>query len=288
MRLMVVMGLGMLMVASSAPAQNFYRCTDATGKLIISNTPVSPACKPIVVIRPEDSGRTPSSAAGSSQPKTSTAPSKPKATPRQQVTSGTAFALGSDFVVTNNHVVQKCDRIRIMPDKAVATVIKRDPVMDLAVLRTTSHFKEPLKISEKFSLGEDVIVAGYPLPNILDQQLNITQGTVSSEGSLTGKKHLFQISAPIQPGNSGGPVFNRSGNVIGVAQGKLSEIALAVNTGVFPQNINFAVRGDVLMDFLRSAGVAPTVAQKSAEKLATEQIAKLAAQSTVLVYCHTD
>jgi S1-C subfamily serine protease len=98
--------------------------------------------------------------------------------------------------------------------------------------------------------------AGYPLGQLLGSGLKVTTGVVSGLAGPGGGRGLFQLSAPIQPGNSGGPVVDASGALIGVTSAKLDELKVAEATGIFPQNINFAVPVTVLQSFLDENGVA--------------------------------
>jgi S1-C subfamily serine protease len=108
--------------------------------------------------------------------------------------------------------------------------------------------------------------AGYPLGDLIGSGLKITSGVVSGLAGPGGDRGLFQLSAPIQPGNSGGPVIDADGALIGVTDAKLDEIKVAEATGVFPQNINFAVPVTVLASFLDENGVAYRAAGAAAAK----------------------
>jgi hypothetical protein len=100
-----------------------------------------------------------------------------------------------------------------------------------------------------------VIAFGYPLQGVLSTSLNMTIGNVSALAGLGDDARWLQVTAPIQPGNSGGPLADASGNVVGVVTSKLSPLWAAKNIGDLPQNVNFALKASVVRDFLESRGV---------------------------------
>jgi serine protease Do len=140
-----------------------------------------------------------------------------------------------------------------------------DPQADLAVLRTPSASGQFVSLRVRGpKLGEPMTAAGYPLGDLLGTGLKVTTGVVSGLSGPGGDRGLFQLSAPIQPGNSGGPVIDSAGALIGVTAAKLDEVKLVEATGVFPQNINFAVPAPVLESFLDENGVAYKTAAPAA------------------------
>jgi S1-C subfamily serine protease len=133
-------------------------------------------------------------------------------------------------------------------------------------------------------LGEPVAVIGYPLVNILSAQPNVSFGHVNSTVGVKGNPAQMQIDVPIQRGNSGGPVLDAAGNVIGIVVSKLDALKLAKSTGDLPQNINFAIRGDVVRSFLEAQNVDFT-ASSASSKLENTEIANRGTAVTVLVLC---
>jgi S1-C subfamily serine protease len=93
------------------------------------------------------------------------------------------------------------------------------------------------------------------------------------------------VSAPVQPGNSGGPLLDRQGNVVGVIVAKLNAAHVAARIGDIPQNVNFAVKGARRWKFLRRAGMNPTVAESRGASAARPRIGETAHRSTVLIRC---
>ena len=108
-------------------------------------------------------------------------------------------------------------------------------------------------------------------------------GIVISSGPR-GDTRLLQITAPVQPGNSGGPLLDGAGRLIGVVVSQLNAVRVAQAVGNVPQNVNFAITGEVLADFLAARGVTPAPAVEPAP-LTTQEIARRAQQFTVLIEC---
>src|SRR5262249_40234249 len=152
--------------------------------------------------------------------------------------SGSGFAIGDgSVVVTSNHVVEGCAEIRI-PDAGSVKVLKTDRRSDLAVLKASQPLTAALRFrsGHPLKLGEEIVVLGYPLRGVLSSPPTVTTGIVSSLAGLRDDRTEMQISAPVQPGNSGGPVLDRSGNVVGIVESKLDAIKAAMATGDIPQN----------------------------------------------------
>jgi S1-C subfamily serine protease len=170
--------------------------------------------------------------------------------------SGSAFFISADGVaVTAAHVVKGCGRLE-SPRWGVVKVLAADPRADLAILKAPAASGQFVPLRARGPrLGENMSAAGYPLGQLLGPGLKITTGVVSGLSGPQGDRGLFQLSAPIQPGNSGGPVIDADGALIGVVAAKLDELKLADATGVFPQNINFAVPVTILQSFLDENGV---------------------------------
>src|SRR4029077_18418126 len=103
--------------------------------------------------------------------------------------------------------------------------------------------------------GEEIIVIGFPLKGLLSSAPTITTGIVSSLAGLRDDRTRFQISAPVQPGNSGGPVLDKSGNVVGMVVSKLNVLRIARMTGDIPQNVNFAIPVSILTSVLDANSV---------------------------------
>jgi serine protease Do len=198
---------------------------------------------------------------------------------------GTGFVVTADGdVLTNRHVIANCRRLSI--DGKPAVVVAQDQTFDLALLQAeglagtmpATFAQDPAR------LNSDVTVAGYPLPDLLGG-LNITRGSVTSLKGIGGDGINMQISAPVQPGNSGGPVVNAAGQVVGVVVAKLDAAKVADLYDDIPQNVNFAIRGEIAKLFLAQNGVDPVVVPAGGP-LAPEDLAEVAQGFTRLITCN--
>ena len=197
--------------------------------------------------------------------------------------SGTAFRIAAGQFVTNHHVVENC-KTMVVGGKQGGSVLEIDPKNDLALISVPNDSGETASIrTTRTVLNEAVTAAGFPLQGAFSG-IAITNGTVSRLSGLQGDTGQIQISAPVQPGNSGGPLIDSAGNVIGVVSGKLNALKVADAIGDIPQNINFAIGGNILRAFLDAKGISYKEASRG-EDLRGEKIAALASSFTVLVEC---
>lgn len=220
-----------------------------------------------------------------------TAASTAAADPRPATLSfGTGFFVtGDGYALTNHHVVDECRTISMMTDRGAlpARVVRVDETNDLALLFVENVSKAPFasfRASPGIRAGDGVVVAGFPLPTVLQNGLNVTVGNVSSLAGFAGNSALLQITAPVQPGNSGGPLFDMAGNVVGVIVSKLDALELMKQTGDVAQNINFAVQGTIARLFLEAQGV--KISERgSSSTLAAGDVADGARSFTFQVEC---
>lgn len=171
-----------------------------------------------------------------------------------QVWSGSGFALKDGYVVTNNHVVDGAKTITVKGIRGnfdvaySAGVVATDVSNDLALLkindsRFTGFGAIPYAVKSTTSeVGEDCFVLGYPLTATMGDEIKYTNGVISSRTGFQGNASMYQISAPVQPGNSGGPLFDRRGNLIGVVSAKHSGA----------ENVGYAIKSVQLRTFLES------------------------------------
>lgn len=199
--------------------------------------------------------------------------------------SGTGFLVSGDGkVLTNHHVVEHCTEITAGGQEA--RLFAADAGFDLAVLDVPSLAGRPFAsfAPAPARLNSDVTVVGYPLHGLLSG-LNVTRGSLTSLKGLAGSSTTMQVSAPVQPGNSGGPVLNARGAVIGVVVSKLDAGLVQGAIGDIPQNVNFAIRGEIARVFLASNGIQPEIAPEPASDTAPEDLAEKAAAFTYLIEC---
>jgi TPR repeat protein len=180
------------------------------------------------------------------------------ATPSSQtrlIGNGTGFFITNDgFLITNHHVVEKGIKFKVRVESGAelpAKVVKLDKINDLALLKVQGDFKPmPLRASSEIELGDPVFTIGFP--NVMYQGFSpkLTQGSVNSLAGIRDDTRYFQISAPVQPGNSGGALVDEFGNVIGVVSMRLNAKKMLEEGGFIPQNVNYAIKGSVVLRFL--------------------------------------
>lgn len=184
--------------------------------------------------------------------------SKPSVSESQEW-SGTGFALNNGYIATNYHVIENANSIYIQGVKGdfsmkyEATIIASDKNNDLALLKISDNrFKGfgqiPYKVKTITSdVGEDIFVLGYPLTTTMGDEIKLTTGVISSKTGFQGDVALYQISAPVQPGNSGGPLFDGQGNLIGVVNAK--------HKGA--ENVSYAIKTSYLKNLVESVVTTP-------------------------------
>lgn len=174
--------------------------------------------------------------------------------------TGTAFFINNKGqMLTAAHVQRDCVLLEARKDgKAFpVTSLASSILLDVAVLDSGQPTAAglPFRSGEGLVLGESVTSVGYPLQGLLADSPNLTRGNVSSSSGIKGSYGMFQFSAPIQPGNSGGPVVSDNGELLGMAVGTLNAKSL-VDRGLLPQNVNFALDSNYVARFLRREKIA--------------------------------
>ena len=213
-------------------------------------------------------------------------------TQQESFSEGTGFFVASQHVLTNNHVIKNCGRNPIWvsyPDRRPerAFISGQDETNDLALLRT--DLPNVAVASFRFGprVGEAVATYGFPLPGLLSTGGNFTSGNVTSLAGLNDDTRVLQTSTPIQPGNSGGPLLDMSGSVIGVMEFQLNALLMIKATNDIPQNVNFAIQTPMVINFLTIKGVPPTLAEKGRKNLDPADVADLAKAFTVQIACQS-
>jgi S1-C subfamily serine protease len=214
------------------------------------------------------------------------APSVQKSSPSQSHLYGTAFFVSSDGqLLTNDHVVSNCTSVTLGTGEK-AQIVSRNPKNDLALLKIgnkAEHFAS-FRAGVSAQLGETVMAFGFPFPGTLSTGGVATSGIVSSLAGLHDDPRTLQFSAAVQPGNSGGPLLDGSGHVIGVVEAKLDGLEMVKESGSIPENVGFAIQWAQVRAFLESEGVSP-VRETSSSPLPSSDVAHIAKQITVAVDC---
>jgi hypothetical protein len=188
--------------------------------------------------------------------------------------SGTGFAVGNgNSVLTNFHVVDGCKSVRIA-NLGAGQIKILDRRNDIAVIQPDRPVTGPLRFrsADQLKPGEEIIVIGFPLKGLLSSAPTVTTGIVSSLAGLRDDRTRFQISAPVQPGNSGGPVLDRAGNVVGMVVSKLNVLRIARMTGDIPQNVNFAIPVSIITSILDANSIKYQVGASDGEKSVAEVV----------------
>jgi S1-C subfamily serine protease len=207
----------------------------------------------------------------------------------KEVSSGTGFYITDDgSILTNAHVIKDCSEIKveIKPGTFVtATASARDATNDLALLKVNARPDEVAALRLTPHLGEPVEAYGYPLAEILSTSGNFSLGNISALSGLGDDSRYLQISVPVQPGNSGGPLLDQHGNVIGIVSAKLNALkVMRLTEGDIPQNVNFAVRASVAANFLQTNDIKFAIGE-STQVMESPDLAERAKAMSVFVIC---
>ena len=171
-----------------------------------------------------------------------------------QAASGSGFFINdSGYLVTNNHVVDGCSAMKVLIDgkEYQADVVATDNTNDIALLKSEFSNKDFFKINtEDVERSESVKAIGFGFGKSYSSDIKVTAGIVSSLAGFNDNYSEFQMDAAIQSGNSGGPVINESGDVVGMSVAALNSSAVFEETGTMPQNVNYAIKASTLKQFL--------------------------------------
>lgn len=206
--------------------------------------------------------------------------------------SGTGFIVSRQgHILTNHHVVDGCISVRTTTEGKLKelTIVGVDEENDLAVLRLKGPISSVARFREGRSIrpGDSVVVVGYPLHRLLASEANVTTGTVSALAGIGNDARVLQMTAPVQPGNSGGPLLDQSGLIVGIVVSKLNALKMAIVTGDFPQNVNFAINGAVSKLFLDAHNIKYETANPG-KKLEPADIGENAKRFTLLLQCYPE
>ena len=209
----------------------------------------------------------------------------------QRSSAGSGFFVAHNgTVLTNAHVVPQCHNVRVTPSdttKSVeASVLAIDTVNDLAVLKTglNPHHIARFREDKPLRSGDGVVVIGYPLSSLLSREPNVTAGIISAMAGPRGDARFFQITAPVQKGNSGGPLADMSGNVVGVVSRKLNAMQVQKEFDDLPQNVNFAIKSEFVRKFLADSAI-PQETGSAKEALSTADVGDRIKAVTVFIEC---
>jgi S1-C subfamily serine protease len=180
--------------------------------------------------------------------------------------SGSGVAIGRCHVLSNAHVVEDASDISVLGDgrSMAAELVFADPRNDLALLRVeqalpaVARFRPGLDLH----LGEDVVALGFPLQGLLGSGPQASAGNIAGLCGVGNDSSMFQFTAPIASGNSGGPIFDLSGHLVGLVSSSLNLDRIRA-TGANAENINFGIKGAIVRSFLDAFGLEPELASPS-------------------------
>jgi S1-C subfamily serine protease len=207
-------------------------------------------------------------------------------------------------VITNAHIVQNCKKVTIGDNankQVPAEVVNTDKSNDLALLKLSTlemasaaskSLIQKLSIvvvpiasngllrSDDVRLGEKVLVAGFPFGDTFSNTIKVTTGVVSATRGAGDNSSQFQLDAAMQSGNSGGPIYDSGGNIVGVVVAKINKRTF----GDFVENMNFGIKASTVRQFLMSSGL-PSKKSEQTEEKSTQQLAEIAKNQALMVVC---
>lgn len=193
--------------------------------------------------------------------------------------TGSGFAIADGYIATNYHVTSGANTILVrgingdMSERFKGYVVASDKEHDISIIKIVdkdfeSLGKIPYIIGKTMvDVGDNIFVLGYPMTDTMGEEIKLTDGIISAGSGYKGDVSMYQISAAVQPGNSGGPVFNTDGNVVGIVCGKHSSA----------ENANYAIKTSYLYRLLNSAnvGITPTGENKTKDKELSKKVEQL-------------
>lgn len=186
-------------------------------------------------------------------------------------------------VLTNEHVIQGCEKIRIQPLGLDAKVLAKDAKNDLALLRLEGQVTTPVKLrsGKGIRLGDELVAIGYPLRGLLSSGPIVTTGIVNALSGVNDDTSVFQMSATVQPGSSGGPIVDMTGSLVGLVKARLLP-----NTPIAAQNVNFGINWATVNGFLDAHGVEVVPQAPNAKNTTIADVTAQVQKSTVGVVCY--
>lgn len=203
---------------------------------------------------------------------------------RRGVFGSGVLVSSKDEILTNEHVILSCDRIRLQPSGIEVKLIAKDGKNDLALLRAQTPTKldvAHLRFGKGVRQGDEVVVVGYPLKGVLSSGPVVTNGIVNGLSGVSNDSTNFQISATVQPGSSGGGIWDRDGLLVGLVRARLLS-----NTEINAQNVNFGIQLASVLAFLDNNGVDYQGKPTAGGKLSLSAVSRQVGKSTVQVECY--
>jgi tol-pal system protein YbgF len=204
---------------------------------------------------------------------------------------GTGFIITKNgYVITCHHIIERADLITVQIADRIyqAQLILEDPYNDLALVKISGSFKA-LAFSEERSakMGDQVFTIGYPNPGMQGISAKFTKGEVSSLTGFRDDLRFYQVSVPIQPGNSGGPLVDMKGNVRGIIVALLNVSTAVKITGAIPQNVNYAIKSSYALALLDTLpAVSEQLLKPNKKEISFDAVVNSIKENTVMVIAY--
>lgn len=205
------------------------------------------------------------------------------------VGQGTGFFVTSDgYLATNHHVIDKANLVKVKTKKGLknARIVLTDPSNDLAILKVDGTFTPlPIQGNDGVALGSSVSTVGFPTVTLMGFSPKYAKGEITSVAGIRDDQRQYQISVPVQPGNSGGALVNSKGNVVGVVSAKLDMSAMLQESSQLPENVNYAMKSSLLVALLKKIpdAAAKLVMAEQTEKTPDEVVRRMEGSSVLIL-----
>ena len=205
----------------------------------------------------------------------------------QLMGSGTGFLVSKKgHIITCHHIIADSNiiKVRIGEKTFNAQHVESDKYNDLALIKVDGNFPALAFSPERSAkMGQEAFTIGYPNPEVQGINAKLTKGIISSLSGFQDDLRLYQISTPVQPGNSGGPLLDNNGNVIGVIVSMLDAKVVFQLSGSLPQNVNYAIKGPYAMALLNMLPEVANILPAPIRAKNFEKALEMARISTVMV-----
>jgi len=199
---------------------------------------------------------------------------------------GSGFIISQEgHILTCAHVLgqEKNATVWVGENRYEAELVEKNVDTDLALLKiknpSEARFKPlPLSQGTPSSMGQEVFTMGFPLTEILGKKPRLNKGLISATVGMKDNPDQLQISAEVQPGNSGGPLLNAQGSVIGIVTSTMNPLAILRASGALPQNVNFAVKVEPIQAFLEKSGIKPVQSSEKNDSRSFDRIVESVAR----------